>query len=64
MVLSVPESSMVPQYLQMNIGHMTSWKEEHGFIHKSVMHSQKEYANGNVHVNNCECIEAIYIRSG
>ena len=34
--------------------------EEHGFIHKSVMHSQKEYANGNVHVNNCECRSNLY----
>jgi transposase-like protein len=25
---------------------------EHGFIYKSVIHSQKEYANGIVHVNN------------
>jgi len=28
--------------------------EEHDFIHKSVIHSQKEYANGIVNVNNCE----------
>ena len=25
-ILSVTEYSMVPQYLQMNIGHMTNWK--------------------------------------
>ena len=25
--------------------------EEHGFVHKSVIHSQKEYASGIVHVN-------------
>ena len=34
--------------------------EEHGFIHKSVIHSQKEYANGIVHVNNCECRSNLY----
>jgi transposase-like protein len=34
--------------------------EEHGFIHKSVTHSQKEYANGLVHVNNCECRSNLY----
>jgi len=34
--------------------------EEHGFIHKSVMHSQKEYANGIAHVNNCECRSNLY----
>lgn len=34
--------------------------KEHGFIHKSVIHSQKEYANGNVHVNNCECRSNLY----
>ncbi len=29
--------------------------EEHGFIHKSITHSQKkEYVNGTVHVNNYE----------
>ena len=34
--------------------------EEHGFIHRSVIHSQKEYANGIVHVNNCECRSNLY----
>ena len=34
--------------------------EEHGFIHKSVMHSQKEYANSNMHVNNRECRSNLY----
>jgi transposase len=29
--------------------------EEHGFVHEQVNHSKKEYARGNVHVNNCEC---------
>ena len=36
---------MVPPYLQMNI-EAYDQLEEHGFIHKSVIHSQKEYANG------------------
>ena len=35
--------------------------EEHGLVHKSVNHSQKEYANGYIHVNNCKC-EATCIR--
>lgn len=34
--------------------------EEHGFIHKSVNHSEKEYTNGIVHVNNCECRSNLY----
>ena len=34
--------------------------EEHGFIHESVNHSEKEYANGIVHVNNCECRSNLY----
>ena len=34
--------------------------EEHGFIHKSVKHSEKEYVNGNIHVNNCECRSNLY----
>jgi transposase-like protein len=34
--------------------------KEHGFIHKSVNHSEKEYANGEVHVNNCECGSNLY----
>jgi transposase-like protein len=29
--------------------------EEHGFVHEQVNHSKKEYARGDVHVNNCEC---------
>jgi transposase-like protein len=33
---------------------------EHGFIHKTVNHSEKEYANGIVHVNNCECRSNLY----
>lgn len=28
---------------------------QHGFQHESVSHSGKEYARGDVHVNNCEC---------
>src|SRR5215510_452618 len=34
--------------------------EEHGFIHRTVIHSQKEYAYGIVHVNNCECRSNLY----
>jgi transposase-like protein len=34
--------------------------DEHGFIHKSINHSQKEYVNGIVHVNNCECRSNLY----
>jgi len=34
--------------------------EEYGFIHKCVTHSQKEYANGTIHVNNCECRSNLY----
>jgi len=34
--------------------------EKDSFIHKSVIHSQKEYANGTVHVNNCECRSNLY----
>jgi transposase-like protein len=34
--------------------------EEHGFIHKSINHSQKEYASGTIHVNNCECKSNLY----
>ena len=34
--------------------------QKHGFIHESVNHSQKEYANGIVHVNNCECRSNLY----
>lgn len=29
--------------------------QEHGFVHECVSHSGKEYARGDVHVNNCEC---------
>ena len=29
--------------------------KEHGFLHGSVSHSSREYARGDVHVNNCEC---------
>jgi hypothetical protein len=28
-------------YIQTNIGHMTGWMEEYGFIHKSINHSQR-----------------------
>ncbi|MGC1927514.1 MAG: transposase [Candidatus Nitrosopolaris sp.] len=28
--------------------------KKYGFVHKQVCHSQKEYARGDVHVNNCE----------
>jgi transposase-like protein len=38
--------------------------EEHGFIHKSVKHSEKEYANGIVHVNNYVNAEVICIKYG
>ncbi len=34
--------------------------EEHGFIHKRIMHSKKEYVDGIVHVNNCECRSNLY----
>lgn len=34
--------------------------EEYGFIHKSINHSEKEYVNGIVHVNNCECRSNLY----
>ena len=34
--------------------------EEHGFVHRSVIHSQKEYASGIVHVN----AEATYTKYG
>lgn len=33
---------------------------EHGFRHKHVNHSQKDYARGNIHVNNCECRSNLY----
>lgn len=29
--------------------------QEYGFVHECVSHSSKEYARGDVHVNNCEC---------
>ena len=34
--------------------------KKYGFVHKQVCHSQKEYARGNVHVNNCECRSNLY----
>ena len=34
--------------------------EEHGLVHKSVNHSQKEYVNGIIHMNNCECRSNLY----
>jgi transposase-like protein len=34
--------------------------KEYGFVHKQVCHSQKEYARGVVHVNNCECRSNLY----
>jgi transposase-like protein len=34
--------------------------EEHGFVDKSVNHLEKEYANGTIHVNNCECRRNLY----
>jgi transposase-like protein len=34
--------------------------QKHGFIHKIVTNSEKEYANGDVHVNNCECRSNLY----
>jgi hypothetical protein len=54
---------MAPHYLQMNTEHMTHL-EEHGFIHQSVNHLEKEYANGIVHVNNYVNVEVICIRYG
>jgi transposase-like protein len=38
--------------------------EEHGFIHESVNHSEKEYAKGIVQVNNYVNIEVTRIRYG
>jgi hypothetical protein len=38
--------------------------QKHGFIHKSVNHSEKEYANGIVHVNNYVNAEVTCIRYG
>ena len=38
---------------------MTNWKNMVSYK-KSVMDSQKEYANGIIHVNNCECRSNIY----
>jgi hypothetical protein len=38
--------------------------EEHGFIHKSVKHSEKEYANGIVHMNNYVNVEVTCIKYG
>ncbi|CAN5892048.1 IS1595-like element ISH4 family transposase [soil metagenome] len=38
--------------------------EEHGFTHKSVNHSEKEYANGIVHVNNYVNVEVIFTSYG
>lgn len=34
--------------------------KKYGFVHKQVRHSQKEYARGDVHVNNCECRSNLY----
>jgi transposase-like protein len=34
--------------------------EEYGFIHKSVNHSQREYANGIFHINNYDCRSNLY----
>ena len=34
--------------------------KKYGFIHKQVCHSLKEYARGDVHVNNCECRSNLY----
>lgn len=34
--------------------------KKYGFVHKQVCHSQKEYARGDVHVNNCECRSNLY----
>jgi transposase-like protein len=38
--------------------------QKHGFIHKSIKHSEKEYANGIVHVNNCVNAEVIFTSYG
>jgi transposase len=34
--------------------------KKYGFVHRQVCHSQKEYARGDVHVNNCECRSNLY----
>ena len=34
--------------------------KKYGFVHEQVCHSQKEYARGDVHVNNCECRSNLY----
>ena len=34
--------------------------KKYGFVHKQVCHSLKEYARGDVHVNNCECRSNLY----
>jgi hypothetical protein len=36
------------------IGYMTNWKNMVLYT-KSAIHSQKEYANDIIHINNCEC---------
>jgi transposase-like protein len=32
----------------------------HGYKHKFVRYSEREYARGNVHINNCECRTNLY----
>ncbi len=39
-ILSVTEYSMVPQYLQMNIGHMTNWKNMDSYTKVSIIHKK------------------------
>ena len=34
--------------------------KKYGFMHKQVCHSLKEYARGDVHVNNCQCRSNLY----
>lgn len=54
---------MALQYLQMSTVHIINFRNM--FIHESVNHSEKEYANGIVHVNNyvnAEVTNQIWIR--
>jgi hypothetical protein len=53
---------MVLQYLQMSTEHMTHCKNMD--LHKSVNHSEKEYAKGIVQVNNYVNVEVTCIRYG
>ena len=50
---------MVPQCLQKDIEHMTHWNE-HGLMSQKCQTIEKEYVNGTIHVNNCECRSNLY----